>query len=354
MPPFSLAPARSHTRVVTSGGVPVTTPAGPWLSGVYRGYVDSARITDIDGWATFQGSGAITSVTDFLNQSTFGYIAGQDTGQLNRLQTLYQRGVFINLSVPMLPDGDTTTNLAAGAAGAYNTYFNQLAVALNSRGMGGCGIRLGWEADGDYYRWCVNTNYASGNTNYSTSNSQSVTDWIGYWQQVVNTMRAVNPNFVFIYCPNNRGGAGRTFNCGQLCPPDPYVDHMAVDIYDFSNSYPPQDSSTWGPAWTLAKTGSYGLDYWTNRANVANKKFSVGEWGIWKRSDGHGGLDNPSFITNMHNYLLDTANLGIMGFANYFDNTAPDGDHRLYQGLNQTASQFPNSRNTYQSLTWGR
>ena len=46
-------------------------------------------------------------------------------------------------------------SLAGAASGAYDEHFAALARNLVAGGLGGAGIRLGWEFNGSWYRWSV-------------------------------------------------------------------------------------------------------------------------------------------------------------------------------------------------------
>lgn len=224
------------------------------------------------------------------------------------------------LSVPMLPQ-DPSTTLATGATGAYNTHFATLAGNLISRGMGNTIVRPGWEFNGGWYRWAA---------------SGKQTHFINYWRHIVNSMRylpdGVTPrpgaNFQFCWNPNH---GYNQFPAEQAYPGDAYVDFVGSDVYDQSwarNSageyyYPiPAGATATDIAnrrqkvWTDdILNGNHGLVFWRNFCTTHGKSFVLPEWGCMRRTDGHGGQDNPAFITNMHTYMTTYP----VAWASYFD-----------------------------------
>src|SRR5439155_12211541 len=98
------------------------------------------------------------------------------------------------LSVPMLPTSGADT-MTAGASGGYNEHFRRLARELVRYRLGKTVIRLGWEFNGGWSKWAAGTSPA---------------DFVGYWQQIVSTMRSVAPRLRFDWCPTLGVGQLRT------------------------------------------------------------------------------------------------------------------------------------------------
>lgn len=74
---------------------------------------------------------------------------------------------------------------------------------------------------------------------------------------------------------------------------------------------------------------------WANLVRAANfatahhKPFDLGEWGVMRRNDGHGGLDDPDFIQHIHDLMRGavpgmTAGF-IPGYASYFEANSDGG-----------------------------
>ncbi len=256
------------------------------------------------------------------------------------------------LTVPMLPggwDGSGPTSgagageavsLEVGAAGAYDAHFAALARNLVAYGLGNTVLRLGHEFNGGWYTWRAQGKEAA---------------FAAYWRHIVTAMRAVPGHALqFNWNPTLGWSATRT---DLAWPGDAYVDTVGVDVYDQSwaaGTYPiPADAT---PAevqrrralvWSQILDGSYGLRYWQRFVVAHNKKLSISEWGVTSRADGHGGGDNPDFVSNMWQFIQSPANR--VQFHAYFDYMARDGGHQLspYEGF---TSPFPAASATFKRL----
>lgn len=261
------------------------------------------------------------------------------------------------LSIGMLPgpwdgSGPTTgpgaglpVSLSTGATGAYNTYFQTLAQALVTKGLANNTIiRLGWEFNGGWYTWRADT-------------AAKAVDFVAYWQQIVTTMRSVPGAENLLFCWNGANGWS-AYPLGDAYPGDNYVDYVGVDFYDQSwdaNTYPYPAGSTPAQiltrqqtAWTAtAGTNNNGLLWWKNFAAAHNKPLAIPEWGLCRRSDTHGGLDNPYYAQKMYEFIQESSNN--VEFHVYFDVQAPDGGHQVtpHAGV---ASEFTQAAPLYREL----
>lgn len=189
--------------------------------------------------------------------------------------------------VPMLPP-DTSTSLAQGATGAYNTHYQKLAQNLVNAGMDNAVLRIGWEFNGNWFRW-------------SAANGQA-NNFINYWKQIVTTMRSVpGANFKYDWNPTN--GTASLAYPEQAYPGDTYVDYIGIDAYNGSWISNYQDPVA---RWNDIMYAPRGLDYWVTFAESHNKPISFPEWGTGDREDGHGGGDDSAFIKNMYDVMSST------------------------------------------------
>lgn len=261
------------------------------------------------------------------------------------------------LGVPLLPgpvdgsgpkqgniDLSKPVSLERGAAGEYNHHFKQLAENLVKYRLADSILRLGWEFNGDWYTW-----RAKGKEKLFAQ----------YWQQIVKTMRAVPGTEKLQFCWNPTLG-DQQFPAEQAWPGAEFVDYIGVDVYDETwnaDTYPfPAGASSeeitkrQTKVWDEWLMGSkWGLAFWSKFAREQGKPLAIPEWGVNKREDGHGGLDNPLFIERMHAFISDPSNN--VAFHCYFDVVAPDGNHQLSPGKagnEQTA--FPKSAAKFRAL----
>jgi hypothetical protein len=327
-----------------------TAPAAPLL-GVYRGDAPLGP-GKVDAYSAWLGR-QVDLAEAFEPSATWEDVEGR-SWQLGAWSTWVhaRAGRRLLLTVPMLPgswDGSGPTSgagageavsLEAGAAGAYDAYFAALARNLVAYGLGNTIVRLGHEFNGGWYTWRAQGKEAA---------------FAGYWRHVVTAMRAVPGHALqFSWNPTLGWSATRT---DLTWPGDAYVDTVGVDVYDQSwaaGTYPiPADASAdevrrrRALVWSQILDGSYGLRYWQRFAVAHNKKLSIPEWGVTNRPDGHGGGDNPDFISNMWQFIQNPTNK--VQFHAYFDYMARDGGHQLspYEGF---TTPFPAASATFKRL----
>jgi hypothetical protein len=212
----------------------------------------------------------------------------------------------VMFSVPMLTKSGET--LADGANGKLDDHFRQLALMLVQKGYGNAVIRLGWEFNGGWYTWAA---------------KNDPTNWVKYWQRIVTVMRSASgSNFRFNWC----SAQGQQ----QIAPPlvypgDAYVDIIGSDTY---NQTWTTGVATPEERWNELVTQSYGLTWLKDFAKSHGKPISIPEWGTGTRPDGHGGGDDPNFITQMAAWLKGNN----VQYQSYWDYPAPDYNAKLSDG----------------------
>jgi alpha-tubulin suppressor-like RCC1 family protein len=241
------------------------------------------------------------------------------------------------ICVPLLPTTGGAT-LATGATGAYNTYFQTLAQNLVAGGMGNSIIRLGWEFNGNWYAWHVATD-------------ADAVNFAAFWKQVVPVMRNVTgANFTFdwngaIYptsYPIDDAFPSGTDSSGR-----PYVDYVGVDVYDVYNHAWVNESTTWNNY--LYPTTGNGILAWQNEATKYSVPLTFPEWGLSNEAT-YGGGDDTAFITQMFNFIQNSANN--IYYASYYDDNggAPSGSSYQISPIRGYTTAFPNSADLFNSL----
>lgn len=218
-------------------------------------------------------------------------------------------------------------SLEEGAKGTYNEHFRKLAENLVKYNLGNTILRLGWEFNGGWYT-------------FRALNAQKAEAYAAYWRQIVTTMRSVEGagNLKFVWNPTQ---VWIPYPLEKAWPGDEYVDYVGVDVYDDSwapDTYPlPPNASTdqvqairekvWDKILNDPNHGILAFKSFAERHG--NKPLTFPEWGVDSRGgkSDHGGLDNPYFIEQMHNFIYDPGNN--VYFHCYFDVTAGDGDHQI-------------------------
>jgi hypothetical protein len=242
------------------------------------------------------------------------------------------------------PGKGAAVSLARGAAGEYNEPFRTLAENMVRHGLGDSIVRLGWEFNGGWYTWRAGDDPAS---------------YAAYWRQIVRTMRSAPGTERMMFCWNPAQGF-QQFAAEKAWPGDDVVDLVGLDLYDDSwakDTYPwPADATAdqiearRRKVWhEVLLHGDHGLIFWRDFAVQHGKLFCIPEWGVNRREEGHGGLDNVYFIEQMHQFINDPANR--VYFHCYFDVEAPDGGHQLSPGIHgDQKTTFPNAAAKFKTL----
>ncbi|MGF6544044.1 glycoside hydrolase family 26 protein [Paraburkholderia youngii] len=193
---------------------------------------------------------------------------------LSATQTwIAQPGRYEVMSVPLLLGSDTFASIAGGAQDA-----TWQALANNIKSIGNPAqviIRLGWEHNGNWYAW----NSRSDPNGYAAA-----------FAHVAQVMKAIAPGLRFDWCTDFQ--AYDTFNWQTAYPGDASVDIVSMDVYD-----------EWNPnGWSDITSGAANITQLRAFAAAHGKKEAYPEWSCSIDAGGHG--DNPTFITNMYNWLM--------------------------------------------------
>jgi len=276
--------------------------------GDYAGWVDPSGVA---AFGTATGTHP-TLGTDYLDWS--GSWSSMDSA--SGMGGWAKSGDRLVLAVPMVP-GSSGATLAAGATGAYDTYFSTLAQNLVKQGVGNAIVRLGWEFNGTWYPWSVATDTDAAN-------------FAAYWRQIVTTMRGVaGQSFQFLWNPNLGGSS--SWDLEDAYPGNAYVDYVGSDTYDeyWGSPMTPQNS------WANILSQTWGLDWLASFAASEGKPIAIPEWSVAIRSDGHGMGDDPYFVNEFAAWIAshDVAFSAIFSF-----NDSADG-----QDDDITDGRFPNA-----------
>ena len=209
--------------------------------------------------------------------------------------------------IPPIPEWEDAS-MAECAAGDYNEKWTTFGHTLTDAGLGSSIIRLGWEMNGDWYRW-----------------GGDAAAYRDCFRQVVTTVRAVAPNLKFDWNVN-RGGSTGIPDTSELqnvaYPGDEYVDIIGVDSYD--------SWVDWN--WAL-NDPEQGLNAWLAFARQHGKKLSFPEWGLYTTTyddgtDAHGHGDQPGYIQHMYDFFRENA--ADIAYEAYFGNDGDDGRNSLW------------------------
>jgi hypothetical protein len=283
-----------------AGGAAAATPSTSHL-GVYLGYQAPEGVSSFGRTVGERPRFAM----DFLNGDSWSALVNTAPSYMRAWR---KSGLRMIWGIPILPGAtsggssaavasDSTYTLQQGAAGAYNSYFRKLAKDMVAGGEAKSIIRLGWEFNGNWFPWSATGQAAA---------------FVGYWRQIVNTMRSVSgQKFTFEWNPT----AGDT-SAGNLVddyPGSAYVDYVGLDVYDQQWGYYGaegcQGVACQKDEFHRILTEPDGLNWLAKFATKEGKPIVLPEWGLGAfnptdlsgtyQNEELGGGDDPTFIDDM-------------------------------------------------------
>lgn len=314
----------------------------PAALGVFRG---ATGTNEVDRFSTWLGRDLETALT-FVDYFTWEDIEGPDwflDPWQQWVGAAAGRTLVVSVAMlpgPWVPDEVVREELQAGATGVFDTHFRTLASRLVEHGLGRSILRIGWEANGGWYRWRA---------------SPDPEAWVLYFRRIVDVMSTVDgADFTIdwsVSVPVEERPADR------LYPGDDVVDLIGVDVYDKSwqdDTYPYPDGSdqrdrrvrqerVWGLIVDGGEIGQ-GLEYWSEFADEHNKELSVPEWGVVDLVESglqRGGLDNPDFVARMADWI-DSHDVAYHVYFEW-DSGEAGGDHQL----SNPATTFPETADAF-------
>lgn len=173
---------------------------------------------------------------------------------------------------------------ALGAAGAFDDDIRAWTTAMVADGLGSVIVRLGHEANGDWYFDDIGdtpTDHAS---------------WAAYWARFVRVTRTVaGAHFTFDWTVN----AGyRRIAFDAYYPGDDVVDVIGIDQYDGPAYAPPTPTVPPADRWNQMLTAQDGIGDLMAYATAHHKPLSIPEWGLTTPdfNGGNGGGDDGYFV----------------------------------------------------------
>jgi hypothetical protein len=193
-------------------------------------------------------------------------------------------GRSLVITQSLVPTGVDPDWRAQGASGAYDQHIRDWATALVAGGLGSSIIRLGHEANGDWYYDSIGTtpsDYAS---------------WAAYWARFVQVARTVpGAHFTFDWTVN----AGyQRIPFDSYYPGDDVVDIIGIDQYDGIAYAPTPPPATPQARWAGILAAKDGLGALMSYATAHGKPLSLPEWGLMVAgsANGSGGGDDGYYV----------------------------------------------------------
>lgn len=304
------------------GGRPAAAPT-TWLSGAFL--APSIDLESAAAMGEWRGS-PLDVIQVYPDYGTWRQMVDYP-GPLEELAGF--DGVLL-YGLPLLPD-DGSGSLAEVAEGRHDAVFASIADALGRTGHEDAVVRVGLEANGDWFPW--------GATAESASTFRAAA------RRVMALMSERTPELRMAFditCGRPLDGSDdRMAALTELYPGDDLTDVIGCDHYD---TYYVAATSEEGWSQALRPTAAPGLSDVADFARSRGKQFAVPEWGLSHQSQGAG--DNPAFIGLMRQFF--EANADVLAIEAYFDE--PDGyiDSALWG--NAEGSINPQSAAEYRRL----
>lgn len=265
----------------------------PWHSGFWTGgYKSTGRMEEAGAWR----GRPFDVATTYATHSTWAGITENDFAA----STFKGFDGVLAYGLPMLPD-DRRGQWGDVTSGAHDGTFRTIARQLVANGHGDAAVRIGWEANGDWFPWAVTNDTAP--------------QYIEAFRRIVSVMRDAAPNLTFWQDLSAgtalTGGSNRMDPLTKLYAGDDFVDGISVDHYDFY-SVKAKTETEWKNA--LRPKAFFGIQDAADFARAKGKGFAVPEWGLHGQ-EGYG--DNAFFIKKMFGFF--EANKDVLVFENYFN-----------------------------------
>ena len=297
-------PSTTTTTTTTTTDSPPSSTTTPPALGVYAGNNNQAGVNSFSATTGAHVTLAETYLPWEANTGTsvgWSYLTTQST-LASWLSSWSGTSDQMVIGVPMVAldgSGSPENTLAQGAAGDENANFVAIAKNLVTLGFGNAILRPGWEFDGNWYPWTVQSNADAAN-------------FAAYWQNIVNAMQSVpGADFRFLWSP--AGFQSLSWNINDAYPGNAYVDYVSFDVYDWSwdgtifPSGDPNNSATVAQSKAVFNqylTDPEGLNWLASFAQSHNKPIAIPEWAVDSRTDGHGLGDDPTFINDMYSWFI--------------------------------------------------
>lgn len=302
------SPSRDPDRTGVVDPVATVQPAAhmPWTSGIWVGGEPSAA--RVAAFAEWRGA-RVDTVTTYPTYKTWDDMRNSEWS-ITVWNGFAGRLVY---GLPLLPD-DKDATYQQVIDGSHDDVFAGIASLLVDHGRGNSFVRVGLEANGDWFRWGAKASTAA--------------EFKAAFQHVVQVMRAAAPKLTFVFdiaCGRGLdGSSSRLAPLTALYPGDDVVDVVGCDSYDSFTARANNDGE-WKRA--LAPPDGAGMQDVADFARSHGKKFAIPEWGL-TAAGAHGSGDNPYYIGAMHAFF--TANAATLAFENYFNEPNTDLDSSLW------------------------
>ena len=196
------------------------------------------------------------------------------------------RQMIITMALMLLSENATNWR-AAGARGDYDEHARALARNLVATNQANAVIRLGHEANGDWYADNIGTTQADFDL------------WVKTWRHIALAMKSVpGAHFTFDWCVN---GGWRAIPLSSYYPGDDVVDIVGIDAYDSGIPNVTDGAQRWSTVLNRRSGVAEVLAF----AKAHNKPMSIPEWGVAPTWEAQSGGDDGPYVDGIAQIVRD-------------------------------------------------
>ena len=268
---LACAVATATVLVALTGPAALAHNTG-WKSGARN----NSATTGFASWRS-TGLGVVSGWIDWKNgwSGMYTYASGSSP------RSLRSKSTNVSFGHALFPSGGS---VSACASGAYDANHREVARRLSANGVGDAEIRLGWEANGDWFPW--------------TAAGKPADQWKQCFTRAASAFMSMNGAFRIAWSMGKKG----RIDVRTIYPDGAPITNICLSHYD--DAYDRFGTETY-------LGGPWGLQAWADFARSKGKKFCLGEWGTGREGD------NPTYIQQMHDFL--ERNAGTIAHEAYFN-----------------------------------
>ncbi len=187
----------------------------------------------------------------------------------------------VAISLPMVVDAE------GGIADDRSAQFAAFGRSLVQHGFPAAFVRIGWEFNGDWYRWTASPSVGKPDPNRPAK-------WVAAFRRDAQAIRATCPRCRIVWNP---ALYRQHVAPDQAYPGDDVVDVIGVDAYNSPRFPAPAPAANW--AQTYGPLSEWGLAQFVRFAADHRKPLAYPEWGTPTDKGGKSGDEDGFFIARM-------------------------------------------------------
>jgi hypothetical protein len=306
--------ARKLLRTPPSGG--------QWFSGAWAGgdHASTKRVVAFGSWRDTPTDAA----TLYTEIGTWQAVYDSNW----HITTFKGFDGILSFGVPILPE-EARGDFSAVVQGKHDRIYKDLARDLIKNDRGRSIVRIGWEANGDWFPW--------------SAEAADAVAYVAAYRHIVGVLRDIAPKLVIDFdlaCGTPlQGQNGRLDALSLLYPGDDVVDVVGCDFFDWYGT-----TSTDEASWmrSIKPENAVGIQDVADFARAHGKGLSYPEWGLASQQE-QGAGDNPYFIEKMRSFF--EANADVLVLEAYFSEPETSLGNSIWD-----PAQMPQSAEVYKRL----